>query len=51
MIHDEPEGATPLDPDEREGLKHKHITTRGELNELEQANIQEKRKIQRLLRL
>jgi Fic-DOC domain mobile mystery protein B len=35
-----PEGATPLDPDEREGLKPKHITTRGELNELEQANIQ-----------
>ena len=35
-----PEGATPLDPGECEGLKHKHITTRGELNELEQANIQ-----------
>ncbi|MCY4034923.1 MAG: mobile mystery protein B [Hyphomicrobiales bacterium] len=40
MIHDEPRGATPLDPDELEGLKHKHITTRDELNELEQANIQ-----------
>ncbi|MCY3972691.1 MAG: mobile mystery protein B [Candidatus Dadabacteria bacterium] len=37
---DAPEGATPLDPDECEGLKHKHITTRGELNELEQANVQ-----------
>jgi Fic-DOC domain mobile mystery protein B len=35
-----PEGATPLDPDELGGLKHKHITTRGELDELEQANIQ-----------
>ncbi len=40
MINDSaPEGATPLDPDEREGLKHEHITTRGELDELEQANI------------
>ena len=37
---DAPQGATPLDPDERDGLKHKHITTRGELDELEQANIQ-----------
>lgn len=36
-----PEGATPLDPDEIEGLKFKHITTRGELDELEQANIEE----------
>lgn len=35
----EPEGATPLDPDEIEGLKFGHITTRGELDELEQANI------------
>ena len=35
-----PEGATPLDRDELGGLKHKHITTRGELDELEQANIQ-----------
>ena len=33
------EGATPLDPDEMAGLKLKHITTRGELDELEQANI------------
>lgn len=40
IYNDEPEGATPLDPDEREGLKHKHINTRGELDELEQANIQ-----------
>ncbi len=37
---DYPEGATPLDPDELEGLKFKHITTRGELDHLEQANIQ-----------
>jgi Fic-DOC domain mobile mystery protein B len=35
-----PEGATPLDPNELAGLKHKHITTQGELDELEQANIQ-----------
>jgi len=36
----EPDGATPLDPDELEGLRFDHITTRGELDELEQANIQ-----------
>ena len=35
-----PEGATPLDPDEMDGLKFKHVTTRGELDELEQANIE-----------
>src|SRR5258708_36394553 len=35
-----PEGATPLDPNELGGLKHRHITTRGELDELEQANIE-----------
>lgn len=35
-----PEGATPLDPDEVRGLKHRHVTTRGELDELEQANMQ-----------
>lgn len=35
-----PEGATPLDPNELGGLKHKHITTQGELDQLEQANIQ-----------
>ena len=33
------EGTTPLDQNEIEGLKFKHITTRGELDELEQANI------------
>lgn len=37
---EEPDGATPLDADERDGLRFAHITTRGELNELEQANIQ-----------
>jgi len=36
-----PDGATPLDPDEMDGLKFKHINTRGELNHLEQANIEE----------
>lgn len=41
MIFVEPDGATPLDPDEREGLKYDHITTRGELDELEQANIEQ----------
>ena len=35
------DGETPLDPDEMEGLKHPHIQTRGELNQLEQHNIQE----------
>ena len=34
------EDTTSLDPDEAQGLKFKHITTRGELNHLEQANIQ-----------
>jgi len=38
---DEPDGATPLDPDEIEGLRFMHITTRGELDQLEQANIVE----------
>lgn len=35
-----PPGATPLDPNELNGLKHKHVTTQAELDELEQANIQ-----------
>lgn len=35
-----PEGATPLDPDEMQGLLQKHITTREQLNEIEQANIE-----------
>lgn len=37
----EPDGATELDVDERAGLRYKHVTTRGQLNQLEQANIQE----------
>lgn len=41
MINDiqYPNGATPLDPDEIEGLKLGHITTRDELNRFEQDNI------------
>ncbi len=35
------DGATPLDPNELGGLKFKHITKRGELDHLEQANIQQ----------
>ena len=35
-----PEGATPLDPDELEGLRFGHISNRAELNRLEQANVQ-----------
>jgi Fic-DOC domain mobile mystery protein B len=38
---DNPEGATPLDPDELEGLKFKHVSTRSELDQLEQAAITE----------
>lgn len=41
MTFEEPAGATPLDPDEREGLKFPHVTTRAELDELEQANIEQ----------
>lgn len=36
-----PEGATPLDPDEMEGLKYPHIDMRKELDEIEQQNIQD----------
>jgi len=35
-----PKGATPLDPSELEGLRYKHVSTRGELDQLEQGNIQ-----------
>lgn len=38
---EEPEGATPLSADDRQGLKLPHIETRDELNEVEQANIDE----------
>ena len=41
MSMDFPKGATPLDADELEGLKFSHIQTREELNQVEQANIQE----------
>lgn len=40
MNQDNPPGATPIDPDEMDGLKLKHITTRGDLDQVEQANIQ-----------
>ncbi len=36
---DEPDDATPLEPEEREGLLQTWITYRSELNEAEQANI------------
>lgn len=41
MVEAEPKATTPLDPDELEGLRFPHISTRGELNEVEQANIQD----------
>ena len=41
MVMDDPDGATPIDPDELEGLKFSHIETRDELDQLEQQNIQE----------
>lgn len=41
LFKDEPKGATPLEPEEMEGLKFDHITTRGQLNEVEQVNIEE----------
>ena len=34
-----PPGATPIDPDEAEGLRLSHITTRSELDRWEQDNI------------
>ncbi len=40
-LRDEPDGATPLEPDDKAGLRFAHITTRGELDQLEQANIVE----------
>ena len=41
MAFNYPEGATPLDPDEIEELKHPHVETRAELDQLEQQNIQD----------
>jgi Fic-DOC domain mobile mystery protein B len=39
-LGDEPPGATPLDADDMEGLIPTWVATRGELNEVEQANIE-----------
>ncbi len=39
MNFDHPPGATPLDPDELEGLRLSHITNRAELDRWEQDNI------------
>lgn len=39
QISDEPDGATPIDLNEIEGLRFPHVATRVQLNELEQANI------------
>ena len=41
MVMDYQDGATPLNSNEMEGLKYPHIETRGELDQLEQQNIQE----------
>lgn len=42
-LFDEPEDGTPLEPEEREGLKQSWITTRADLNMAEQANIDQAR--------
>ena len=34
-----PFSATPLDPDKLEGLKYDYVSTKGELDQLEQQNI------------
>ncbi len=39
MFEDEPEGATPLDPDEAAELIPSHLRNRADLNAWEQANI------------
>lgn len=39
-IIEELEGATPLDPEELEGLKFKHIALRSQLNEVELVNVE-----------
>jgi Fic-DOC domain mobile mystery protein B len=38
-LFDEPDDATPLTPEEKNGLRQAHITYRSELNEAEQRNI------------
>lgn len=35
MSFSDAEGATPIDPEERQGLKFAYVSTRSELNELE----------------
>jgi Fic-DOC domain mobile mystery protein B len=40
MENSQPEGSTPLDPDELHDLRVRHVSTRGEVDELEEANIQ-----------
>jgi len=40
-VDEYPEGATPLDRDEMEGLRFPHVETWGELDQLEQQNIQD----------
>ena len=35
------DGSTPIDPEQLEGLKFSHVTTMGELDELEDVNIQD----------
>ncbi len=41
ILFAEQNGATPIDPNEMAGLRFKHVTTREQLNELEQANIED----------
>ena len=43
MNFDYPPGATPIDPDEAEGLLLSHITNRTELDRWEQDNIKKKK--------
>lgn len=40
MTSELPYGATPIDPDEADGLLQTHVSMRSELDELEEANIQ-----------
>jgi len=40
MENSQADGSTPLDPDEAHELRVSHVVTRGELDELEEANIQ-----------
>lgn len=41
MADSQPPGATPIDPDEAASLIPDHVPTRGELDELEEMNIQD----------